>query len=135
MSRSSAVCLVLAGLLGGCTGGETIVTGSVTAEVKKMQGTPIANATVVLYPEAGAPVTTKTDAAGRFTADVPLGNARVAVIPAGQETAASTDTSPEAVEKPPAQAEINSRFSSPDSSGLTVNVEKEQKEKIVLVVE
>jgi hypothetical protein len=115
---------VLAALVGGCGGEKTIATGSVTAEIKKMQGTPIANATVVLYPQEGAPVTTTTDAAGRFTADVPLGDARVAVIPSGQGSASSTDTSPDAVEKPAPPSEFQPRFSSPDSSGLTVKVEK-----------
>jgi hypothetical protein len=82
----------------------------------------------------GPSVVTKTDAAGRFTADVALGQARVAVVPKAEGI--SSDTSPKALaalkkQKP----RIKPQYSSPDTSGLKVDVKPEQSEKVVLVVE
>ena len=62
-----------------------------------------------------------------------LGEAKVAVVP--KAVAITTDTSPSAIAPPKDKPLINPRFSSPESSGLTVKVEKDQKEKVVLIVE
>ena len=128
------VCCILLALIG-CSGGETVETGSLTGEVKRMNGEPVGEATVVFYPESGPSAIARTDAGGVFKATVPLGKARVAVV--ANASAISEDTSPEALEK---QAEenkspINPRFSSPDSSGLSVEVKTSQTDKVVLVVE
>jgi len=119
----------------GCSGGaKGIPTASVTGEVKKMNGEPVGDVMVVFYPDKGPSAVAKADAGGRFTATVPLGQNRVAVV--ANSSAASDDTSPEALEKlAKEKSPINARFSTPEQSGLTVDVKPSQAEKVVLVVE
>lgn len=136
MSRTnvSRFCLCLL-LMSGCSGDTSVPTAALTGEVKRMNGEPVGQATVVFYPEAGPSAVAQTDAGGVFNATVAVGSARVAVV--ANATSASEDTSPEALaeqaknENPP----INTRFASPDSSGLSVKVESTQSEKVVFVVD
>lgn len=118
----------------GCGQSEKVLpTATVTGEVKTMNGQVFDGVTVVFYPAKGPTVAVKADAAGKFTATVSLGDAKVAVVK--QAVATTTDTSPSAIAPSKDKPLINPRFSSPESSGLTVKVEKQQKEKIVLIVE
>ena len=110
-----------------------IPTGAITGEVKTMNGQVFDGVTVVFYPKKGPTVAVKADAAGKFNATVSLGEAKVAVVT--QAVASSTDTSPSAIAPSKEKPLINPRFASPESSGLTAKVEKEQKEKLVLIVE
>ncbi len=129
--------LVFAGMISGCSSGaKEVPTASLTGEVKRMNGKPIGDVTVVFYPETGPSAVANTDAAGKFTATVPVGECKVAVVANG--SASSEDTSPEALaalEKERAKSEVDGRFASPDTSGLTVTVKPEQDEKVVFVVE
>jgi hypothetical protein len=118
----------------GCGGGAKVIpTGTVTGEVKTMNGQVFDGVTVVFYPAKGPTVAVKADPTGKFNATVSLGDARVAVVP--KAVATTTDTSPSAIAPSKEKPLINPKFSSPESSGLTVKVEKTQKEKVVLIVE
>jgi hypothetical protein len=131
---SAIVLLTIALSTVGCGGGEKVIpTGKVTGEVKTMNGQVFEGLTVVFYPKTGPTVAVKTDPTGKFNATVSLGEARVAVV--AQATASTTDTSPQAIAPPKDKPTIKPKFFSPESSSLTVKVEKEQKEKVVLIVE
>ena len=131
---SATVLLAAALCTIGCGGGAKVIpAGKVAGEVKTMNGQVFEGLTVVFYPKTGPTVAVKTDPTGKFNATVSLGEAKVAVVP--KAVAISTDTSPSAIAPPKDKPLINPRFSSPETSGLTVKVEKEQKEKVVLIVE
>jgi hypothetical protein len=130
----ASVVLVFSAVLG-CSGGDKgVPTASLTGEVKRMNGEPVGDVTVVFYPDSGPSALTKTDTGGRFSATVPIGPNRVAVI--ANSTASSDDNSPEALaELAKQKSPINPRFATPESSGLTVDVKPTQDEKIVFVVD
>jgi len=131
--RLSVVIVVACGLVGCSSGEKPIKTGSLTGEVKRMSGEPIGKVKVVFYPKSGPTAVTTTDDAGKFTANVPLGECRVAVVSGGE--AKSADMSPEATAKAAqGDARVEPQFASPDSSGLTVKVEPKQAEKVVFIV-
>ncbi len=131
---SASIVLTVALSTIGCGGGAKVIpTGKVAGEVKTMNGQVFDGLTVVFYPKTGPTVAVKADPTGKFNANVSLGEARVAVV--SQAVPTTTDTSPSAIAPPKEKPTINPRFFSPESSGLTVKVEKEQKEKLVLVVE
>ena len=131
---SATVLLTVAMSIVGCGGGAKVIpSGKVTGEVKTMNGQVFDGLTVVFYPKTGPTVAIKADPTGKFSANVSLGEARVAVV--SQAVATTTDTSPSAIAPSKDKPTINPRFFSPESSGLTVKVEKEQKEKVVLIVE
>lgn len=119
----------------GCTGGEdSVPTATITGEVKRMTGEPFDDVMVVFYPQTGPTSVARTDDAGRFTAQVALGEAQVAVIASPE--ASSSDNSPDAVAPTADQKpRIKPMYATPETSGLTVKVEAEQAEKVVLVVE
>jgi hypothetical protein len=132
--KSTAGLVLVLGMLAGCSGGDTVATAPLTGEVKRTNGDPFDNVTVVFYPAKGPSTVAMTDAAGRFTAEVALGEARVAVVPKNDAT--STDMSPKALNDLKKQkSRIKPRYSSPDTSGFTVKVEPKQTEKVVFVVE
>lgn len=133
-ARMSVVMLLTCGLLGGCSSGEKpIKTGSVTGEVKRMSGEPVGKVKVVFYPNTGPTAVATTDDAGKFTATVPLGDCRVAVVSGGE--AKSADMSPEATAKAAeGDSRVESQFASPESSGLTCKVAEKQGEKLVFIV-
>lgn len=133
LARFAASTVIL--ILVGCSGdAEVVPTATLTGEVKRMTGEPYDNVMVVFYPQSGPTAMARTNDVGQFTAQVPLGEARVAVV--ANAEASSTDNSPEAMaaaaeEKP----RIKPSYSSPETSGLTVTVQAEQTDKVVLVVE
>jgi hypothetical protein len=130
---AATILLVVCGLLNGCSNSETpLKTFPVTGEVKRMNGEPVGNVSIIFHPKTGPTAVARADDGGKFTANVPLGDCRVAVVSA---TEATSDTSPEAAEAAAGKSKIDMRFASPDSSGLTVKVEEKQTEKVVLVVE
>jgi len=133
-ARKTAVMLLACGLLIGCSSGEKpIKTGAVTGEVKRMSGEPVGKVKVVFYPSKGPTAVTTTDDAGKFTANVPLGDCRVAIVSGGE--AKSADMSPEATAKAAeGDARIEPQFASPESSGLTHKVAEKQGEKLVFIV-
>ncbi|MBW3539477.1 MAG: carboxypeptidase-like regulatory domain-containing protein [Planctomycetes bacterium] len=127
--------LPLAVFVAGCGGEEAPETASLTGEVKRMNGEPVGDVTVVFYPATGPSAVAQTDDAGKFTAEVPVGEARVAIVAGGE---APTDTSPEALEAmaaAEAKSKVNPRFAVPESSGLSVTVKPTQEEPVVFVVE
>ena len=126
--------LPFAGLVAGCSGGsDDVETASLTGEVKRMNGDPVGNVTVVFYPKQGPSAIAKTDDAGQFTATVPVGECGVAVI--ANASASSEDTSPEALEAlAAAESPLDPRFAAPQTSGLSVTVKPTQDEKVVFVV-
>ncbi|MDB5345278.1 MAG: hypothetical protein JWP89_3655 [Schlesneria sp.] len=128
------VVIILAGGLCGCSSGEKpIKTASLTGEVKRMSGEPVGKVKVVFHPKTGPTAVATTDDAGKFTATVPLGECRVAVVSGGE--AKSADMSPEATAKAAVgDARVEPQFASPESSGLTVKVEPKQAEKVVFIV-
>jgi len=131
--RLFVVIVVACGLVGCSSGTKPIKTGSLTGEVKRMSGDPIGKVKVVFYPKSGPTAVTTTDDAGKFKADVPLGECRVAVVSGGE--AKSSDMSPEATAKAAeGDARVDPQFASPESSGLTVKVEPKQAEKVVFIV-
>lgn len=131
---SVAILLLTCGWLAGCSGGEApIKTASLTGEVKRMSGEPIGKVKVVLYPKVGPTSVATTDDGGKFTATVALGECRVAVVSAREATA---DMSPDATAKAAeGDSKVDSRFASPESSGLTAKVEEKQTEKVVFIVD
>lgn len=130
-----SVLLTMLALLPGCSSGvKTLPTATLNGEVKKMSGEVFGNVTVVFYPAKGPTATAKTNDAGMFSATVTQGACRVAIV--SQASATTTDTSPNAIEAAEKENQkFNSRFNSPDTSGLTTNVAQTQKDKVVFVVE
>lgn len=135
MSARMTTMMVLAlGIVVGCSSGEkAIKTGSVTGEVKRMSGEPVGKVKVVFYPKTGPTAVSTTDDTGKFTANVPLGECRVAVVSGGEAT--SADMSPEATAKAAeGDSRVDPQFASPESSGLTCKVAEKQAEKLVFIV-
>ncbi len=124
------------GCLGCSGGGDEVETAPLNGEVKMENGDPVAGATVVFYPEAGPSVVAKTDDAGKFTAQVPLGECKVAVV--ANASTSSDDMSPESLaaqkKEEAKKAKIKPSFASPGSSGLTVTVKPKQEEIVRFVV-
>lgn len=135
MSLRTSIVIVLACACCGCSSSEKpIKSASVTGEVKRMSGEPIGKVKVIFYPKSGPTAVTTTDDAGKFTTTVPLGDCRVAVVSGGE--AKSSDMSPDAAAKAAeGDARIESKFASPESSGLTCKVEPKQAEKMVFIVQ
>lgn len=131
------ILLLLAGLVAACSGGgDGVPMASLTGEVKRMNGEPVGDVTVVFYPKEGPSAIARTDDAGQFTATVPVGECRVAVI--AEASASSEDTSPEALEalaEAKSKSKVKPKFATPETSGLSVTVEPTQDEKVVFVVE
>ena len=129
-----ALALFICWIAGGCSSGEKpLATVPVTGEVKRMNGAPLGKVKVIFYPKEGPTFVAETDDGGKFTVNAIPGETRVAVVPASEATA---DNSPGAAEAAAAKAtKVDSRFASPESSGLMVNVQDKQTEKLVLVVE
>ena len=128
--------LIFSTMIMGCGSKEKIETASLTGEVKRMNGEPVADVTVVFYPASGPSVVAQTNEAGEFNATVAVGEAKVAVV--ANATASSEDTSPEALEaqaKADKESKVDPRFASPGSSGLTVTVEPAHEKKVVFVVD
>lgn len=128
MQLARTIALGLLAAIVGCNSGPS--TAEVTGEVKK-GGQPLDNVTVVFYPSNGPSVVAKTDASGAFTAKVPVGPAKIAVVDASE--ASSEDTSPKAASAAK-KSRVNSKYNAPEMSGLTTNV-GEQKDKLILNVD
>lgn len=131
---ATTILLALFAIVQGCSKSDAPApTASITGEVKRMSGEPVGKVTVIFYPTAGPTYVAKADDGGKFTADVQIGECRVAVVAGGEAT---PDTSPSAVEAAAAaSSKVNPRFASPETSGLTVKVEQKQTEKVVLIVD
>jgi hypothetical protein len=130
-----ALALLLSPAVLGCSGGaKGVPSASLNGEVKRMNGEPVGDVTLVFYPDSGPTAIAKTDASGLFTATVPIGHNRVAVIANPLEV--SDDNSPEALAKlAKVKSPIKPQFATPETSALTVDVKPTQDEKVVFVVE
>lgn len=127
--------LTLAGICLGCGGGgpPAQTTATVTGEVQKKGGGGVGGVSVIFHPEKGQPVVTKTDDAGKFTVQAPVGNCKVAVI---AQADAPPDSSPGAAKAVLEKAsKVNAKYANPDTSGLTATVKASQSDKVVFVVE
>jgi hypothetical protein len=131
---AATILLLTCAWIPGCSSGEKpIKTASITGEVKRMSGEPVGKVKVVFYPNAGPTAVAVADDGGKFTANVALGECRVAVVVARDAT---PDMSPDATAKAAeADSKLDSRFASPDSSGLKAKVEEKQTEKVVFIVD
>ena len=104
-------------LLSGC--GNGVETAAVSGKAS-YKGQPLANGSVSFYPQSGHPINATIDSAGRYTAELPVGDYRVTVNAAGIEAPAGMRDGKPGAELPTPKLVLPAQYST--RAGTTLNL-------------